>query len=87
MSRNVDDQAYLNFLPTPLHRNRYLRWKGAMLQQLDVILADLERSNISDVMSNRGLTPKDVALLVRLHYVTDEEADKYGLREVEAMVP
>lgn len=87
MPRHVDDADYLNFLPTPLHRNRYLRWKEEMLQSIDSILADLEKSSVMEVMTTRSLTPKDIALLVRLHYVTDEEADTYNLRSVEAMVP
>ena len=86
MARSVDDKDYIKFLPTQLHIKRYLRWKEQMLLDIDGIVEELESFSIDDVMVKRNLTPKDIALLVRLHFVSDDEVDKYDLGRIESMV-
>ena len=86
MARSIDDKDYISYLPTRLHVKRYLRWKEQMLLDIDNIVADLKESSIDVVMEKRNLTPKDVALLVRLQFVTDEEVETFGLARIEKMV-
>lgn len=86
VARSVDDKDYISFLPTRLQVNRYLRWKEQMLLDIDNIIAELDSLSIDDVMEQRNLTPKDVALLVRLRYVTAEEVERYDLGRIEKMV-
>lgn len=87
MLREVDDMAYLQYLRSDMYRNRYLRWKDEMLEDLDAIIEDLDKYSVDEVMDKRGLTPKDIALLVRLRYLTDDEVARYDLRRIEQTVP
>ena len=85
--RSVDDSSYMNFLPSDLYRNRYLRWKSVMLSNIDAIVASFSTEGVEATIQKFGLTPKDVALLVRLKYFDAEEIEQYGLRKIECGVP
>ena len=87
MPRVIQDEDYMNFLPTKLQQRRYLRWKEKMLNNIDGIIAALESNTIDDVMQEWDLVPKDVALIVRLGFVTDEQANRFDLRRIEERVP
>lgn len=85
--RNVDDRSYMEFLPTQMHQRRYLVWKEQMLGKIDYFVSELRQKEVKTVMEEQGLTPRDVALLVRLKYFTDDEIEIFGLREIEETVP
>lgn len=88
MDRVINDAAYLNTLTSTLYRNRYIRWKSEVLSKIDSIMESLEKGvALSDVMSEYNLTNRDVALLVRLNYISSEEAESYGLDCIEKSVP
>lgn len=87
MNRMIDDQDYIEYLPSALYVKRYLRWREAMIQDIEDISTDLQTSTIDEVMERRSLSPKDIALLVRLKYFTAEEVAAYDLLRIEKMVP
>lgn len=86
MQRRIDDVDYMECLPS-LYRKSYITWKARMLTQVDAIAQDLNGMQPEEVMTKYNLTPRDVALLVRLQYLTAEEVEKYGLRRIEGTVP
>lgn len=87
MQRQIDDQDYLNFLPTDMHRRRYQRWKEEMLANIDDIIAEVEKEGLQAVMERRYLSPKDIALLVRLNFVSEEQAERFGMKAIEETAP
>lgn len=86
MNREIDDAEYMECLPY-LYRKNYTRWKERMLRQIGDIVHALETTPLEQVMETYSLTPRDVALLVRLNYVTAEEAHVFGMDAVERTVP
>lgn len=85
--REIDDTAYLNLQSSSLYRNRYLAWKARMLPEIDNIILDFEKNGVDTTMSERNLTPRDIALLVRLKYFTEDEVEKFALQTIEQSVP
>ena len=84
--RVPDDQDYINFLGMDIYIRRYLRWKERMMPQIESIVHDLETMTPEELMKSRDMTPFDIALLVRLKYLTAEEVEKFDLRRIEQMV-
>ena len=87
MNREIKDKDYIEFLGTELYQNRYFRWKKRMLPMVDAIVEELPKDSLENVMKKFDLTPRDVALLVRLNYVSEEVAVKYGLKAIEEIIP
>lgn len=83
----VDDEDYLATLPPGLYRNRYFLWKEKMLGQIDSIKQDLVTDSLESVMTKYNLTPRDIALLVRLNYISEEDSKLFGLDVIEKSVP
>lgn len=86
MERKIEDTEYMECLTT-LYRRNYLRWRDKMLSQIEDIVCDFEVMTVDQVMEKYALTPRDVALLVRLHYFTPEEAQRFDLERIEQAVP
>lgn len=86
MPRPIDDKDYLNFLATPLRQRRHLRWRERMNRDMDAIIDDMYRYPIEEVMERWDLIPKDIALMVRLHIMTPEEVESFGLKAIEETV-
>ena len=87
MQRNIDDSDYIAFLPGDMFRRRYFRWRERMLRDVEGIVADLKKHPVEEVMEMRNLTPRDIALLVRLKYLTPEEVEEFDLRKIEQALP
>lgn len=85
--RTVDDLAYMSYLPSDMYRNRYMRWKNVMLGNIEAIVASFSADGVDATMQKFSLTPKDIALLVRLKYLSDDEVEQYSLRTIECGVP
>ena len=58
-----------------------------MLGRIDAIVEALEQAPIEQVMELFSLSARDIALLVRLNYLTVDEAARYGLERIERSVP
>lgn len=86
MNRQIEDKEYLECLPS-LYRNQYYRWRERMLAQVDEIICALETNSVGVVMEMYSLTPRDIALLVRLNYVSPEDAKRFNLYKIESRVP
>lgn len=84
---DIQDQDYLDFIGDHVYRFRYFRWKDRMLSMLDDILAALERSTPEEVIEELKLTPRDLAMLVRLNYITKEDAKRLDLIRIERSIP
>lgn len=84
--RTFDDTNYLERLPS-YYRRAHERWKEHISSIIDDVMSALESSTLQEVMSTYNLTPRDIAMLVRLNVVTDEEAERFGMNAVEAVVP
>ena len=83
----IDDKDYLDCQPR-LYRMKHVKWKELMLSVIDNVVEDLEKgSPIEEVMERWELTARDVALLVRLKFVTEEEAARFDMNRIEATVP
>ena len=87
MQRNIDDKDYIAFLPGEMFRGRYYRWRERMLKNIANIVADFERYPVDEVMDRQRLTFRDIALLVRLNYLTPEEVERFDLRKIEQALP
>lgn len=87
MLRQIHDEDYLNFLPTTLHKKRYSHWREQMLANIENIVATFHAQPRDEAIATCNLTPRDVALLVRLGYFTPEEAEAFNLYEIEKKVP
>lgn len=85
--RSPDDASYIEYLPSKLYRNRYLRWKDLMLQNIDAIVAGFTKEGVEATMKKYSLTQKDIALLVRLRFLTDDEITRFALQGIECGVP
>ena len=85
MTREVVDKEYIECLPV-LYRKHYALWRERMLANIDTISQALEGNSIEAVMEHFRLSPRDVALLVRLHYFTEDEVERFGLRRIEESV-
>lgn len=82
----IRDADYIECLPRP-YRANYFKWRERMLGRIEAIVEALNVAPIEEVMSHFGLSARDVALLVRLNYLTEEEAAQYGLERIERSVP
>lgn len=83
---HVQDADYIECLPRP-YRANYTRWRQRMLSNIDAVAVALQGQDIETVMVQYSLTRRDIALLVRLHYFTDDEVCRYNLSEIERSVP
>ncbi len=79
MERQIDDQDYMECLPSPLYLAHYELWRKRMLPRVDDIAKSLRDKPLEDVMVQFTLTPRDVALLVQLKYLTSEEVEEFNL--------
>ena len=86
MVRNIQDQDYIECL-VPMYRRTYLSWKQRMVGRIDRIAADFNHATPEEVMAAHHLSPRDVALMVRLNYLTAEEAERFGLQRIVDAVP
>lgn len=84
---DIKDEDYLNFLTGDFYRSRYYKWKERMLSILDSLLRDLEVMTPEDAIEKYRLLPKDIALLVRLNYVSPEDAERLDLVRIEKSLP
>lgn len=84
--RNVDDENYLARLPQ-YYWKAHERWKDRILSIIEDFMRDLETSSLSDVMSKYKLSQRDIALLVRLNIVSEDEAERFGMNAIEAVMP
>lgn len=82
----IRDSEYIECLPRP-YRANYFRWRERMLGRIDAIVEALEQAPIEQVMELFSLSSRDIALLVRLNYLTGDEAARYGLERIERSVP
>lgn len=82
----IQDSNYREYLPK-LYRKHYDLWKARMLKSVDKIAESLASKSPEEVMEEYSLSPRDIALLVRLNYFTPEETEKYNLRRIEEKVP
>lgn len=82
----IRDVDYIECLPRP-YRANYFKWRERMLGRIEAIVEALNVAPIEEVMVHFGLSARDVALLVRLNYLTEEEAAQYGLERIERSVP
>lgn len=87
MAYQINDEVYMETLPSAMYRTRYLRWKNDMLCKLDDMLNDLHTNGVDHMINTFGLTKKDIALLVRLNFIPGETAETYGLYDIERTVP
>ena len=85
--RNIDDKDYIECLSSDLYRRNYSNWRQRMLSSIDDIVDALANGTVEDVMEQKGLSARDIALLVRLQYFTEEEVERYELRRIEKTVP
>ncbi len=74
-------------LTTSLHVQRYNIWKAGILLKLDNIVRDLGKESLETVMKKYHLLRRDIALMVRLGYFTNEEVDQFGLESVVKTIP
>lgn len=85
MNRQIDDSAYIETLPT-LYRRHHELWKKRMFKVIDAVAVELETNPPEVVMEKFSLSKRDVALLVRLGFFTEEEAERFDLNRIEAQV-
>lgn len=83
--REVRDKDYQECLPSDIYRRHYANWKQRMLERIDSIAGALRESNLSTVMTQFELSPRDITLLVKLHYFTDAEIDEFNLGSLMQM--
>ena len=83
---NIKDADYIACLPRP-YRTSYTKWRTRMLNSIDAIAEAIAHMPVEDVMQKFNLSPRDIALLVRLNYFTAEEVVEYGLERIERSVP
>ena len=86
MTRKIDDIDYVECLTTRAYVRHYFRWKEKMLAQIDSIVDALNGHSIADVSNMFNLTPRDWALLVSLHYFTENEIAVFGLEQLATAV-
>jgi len=79
MVRQIDDKDYMECLPSPLYLAHYELWRKRMLPRVDDIAKALRTKPLEEVMIEFTLTPRDVALLVQLRYLTGEEVEEFNL--------
>ena len=87
MKRVIEDENYIKFLPTRMHIAKHSQWKERMLSIDDSWINELQTEKFEDVIANYNLTEKDIALLVRFNYFTEEEIEQYNLRSIEQAMP
>lgn len=80
--RNVDDMAYMECLPSEIYRRQYLRWKSKMLPQVEEVVTSIRDKGLKGAMSEQELTPRDIMLLVKLHYLTEDEIKEFELSHI-----
>ena len=84
--RSIEDENYLARLPQ-YYWKAHERWKDRILSVIDDFMLDLETVSLPDAMSKYKLSQRDIALLVRLNVVSDDEAARYGMNAIEAVMP
>ena len=87
MLRNIDDKDYIECLPSDLYRHNYANWRQRMLDNIEIIVQQLSEKPVEAVMEEMNLTTRDIALLVRLKFFTEEEVEKFDLRRIEKLIP
>ena len=87
MERKIDDKDYIECLKTSVYRTHYRLWRERMLTKIEDIVAALETASPEEVMYSYSLSPRDMALLVRLGYFTKDEVERFDLRRIECTVP
>lgn len=83
---NIHDSDYIDTLPR-LYKRTYSSWKERMLKQVDSIADSMRMHGVEATMTMFSLSPRDVALLVRLGYFTEQETEEFGLAAIEQSVP
>lgn len=86
MARSFDDKDYLNFLRLEVRKSAYRKWKEEYLPKLDMLCEEFSKKPVRQVMEEQDLLARDVALFVRLGGITMEEAETWGLLEIERSV-
>ena len=87
MGRVIDDKDYIECLPDYVHRVAYNKWRARMELAIEDIVKALEKDKVENVMITQHLSPRDIALLVRLCFFTEEEVEKFDLLRIERTVP
>ena len=70
-----------------MHRQRHERWKERMLSIGEDVVEDLNTMEVKAVMEKYNITEKDIALLVRFNYFTEDEVERFNLRPIEKAMP
>ena len=81
----IQDKDYESCLGT-LYRTNYNIWKRSTLEFIDDFVQALSTDSRDNVIASYSLSPRDIALMVKLHYVTPEEAELYNLIEISDTV-
>lgn len=85
--RIFHDDDYLDFLGCDFLRDKHLAWKRRVAPMVPQIVRSLEEVGVAETLSRFDLCEFDIALLVRLRVFSDEEVERIGLREIEALAP
>lgn len=83
---NIQDTDYIATLPR-LYRITYAKWRERMLRDIEEIVESFRTCGVEQTMARFTLNFRDVALLVRLGYLTPQETEEFNLSPIEQSVP